>query len=78
MSYYIGTKTACEAYNKKVSDTLGFNGSITIRWADVRRHPSKSLFAIIARSTIAPDEGASLRLTETLTEDWNETDFSPL
>ena len=72
MKYYIGTKSACEAYDKKVSDNLGFNGSITARWGDVRRHPSKSLFAIIAHSTIAPDEGASLRLTETLTEDWNE------
>ena len=72
MSYYIGTKTACEAYNAKVSDILGFGGSITSSWADVRRHPSKSLFAIIAHSTIAPDEGASLRLTETLTPDWNE------
>ena len=76
MSDYIGTKSACEAYNEKVSTTLGFNGSITARWADVRRHPSKSLFAIIAHSTIAPDEDASLRLTETLTEDWNEIDSS--
>ena len=76
MSHYIGTKSACEAYNKKVSDTLGFNGSITARWADVRRHPSKSLFAIIAHSTIAPDEGANLKLVETLTPDWNEIDPS--
>ena len=43
MSYYIGTKTACEAYNAKVSDILGFSGSITSSWADVRRHPAKSL-----------------------------------
>lgn len=72
MSHYVGTKSSCEAYNAKVSDILGFSGSITSSWADVRRHPAKSLFCIIAHSTIAPDEGASLRLTETLTPDWNE------
>ena len=74
MSYYIGTKSACEAYNKKVGNTLGFNGSITTRWSDVRRHPAKSLFSVIAHASITPDEGANLKLVETLTPDWNETD----
>ena len=73
MSHYVGTKTSCEAYDQKVSDTLGFNGSITARWSDVRRHPSKSLFAIIAHSTIAPDEGDGLKLVEKLDDTWNET-----
>ena len=78
MSHYIGTKSSCEAYNEKVSNQLGFKGSITARWSDVRRHPAKSLFSVIAHARITPDEGASLRLTQTLTEDWNETDSSPL
>ena len=73
MSYYIGKKSACEAYDQKVSETLGFNGSITARWADVRRHPSKSLFCIIAHPTI---EAEGLTLKEELTPDWtpDETD----
>ena len=73
MSYYIGTKTACEAYNKKVSDTLGFGGSITSSWADVRRHPAKSLFSVIAHASITPDEGSGLKLVEQLDDTWNET-----
>ena len=73
MSYYIGKKSACEAYDQKVSETLGFNGSITARWGDVRRHPAKSLFSVIAHASITPDEGANLKLVETLTPDWNET-----
>ena len=67
MSYYIGTKTACEAYNAKVSDILGFGGSITSSWADVRRHPSKSLFCIEAHPTI---EAEGLTFKEELTPDW--------
>ena len=73
MSYYIGTKTACEAYNAKVSDILGFGGSITSSWADVRRHPAKSLFSIIAHASITPDEGSGLKLVEQLDDTWNET-----
>lgn len=67
MSYYIGTKTACEAYNAKVSDILGFGGSITSSWADVRRHPAKSLFCIIAHPII---EAEGLTFKEELTPDW--------
>ena len=76
MSHYVGTKTACEAYNEKVSNQLGFKGSITARWSDVRRHPAKSLFSVIAHASITPDEGSSLKLVETLTPDWNEADHS--
>ena len=78
MSYYIGTKTACEAYDAKVSTQLGFKGSLTARWSDVLRHPSKSLFSVIAHASITPDEGANLKLVETLTPDWNEADSSPI
>ena len=76
MSHYIGTKTACEAYDTKVSNQLGFKGSLTSRWSDVRRHPAKSLFSVIAHASITPDEGSSLKLVETLTPDWNEIDPS--
>ena len=78
MAFYTGTEPACKAYDTKVSNQLGFGGSITSAWADVRRHPAKSLFSVIAHASITPDEGANLKLVETLTPDWNETDSSPL
>ena len=71
---YIGKKSDCEAYNEKVSNQLGFKGSLTARWSDVRRHPAKSLFSVIAHARITPDEGSGLKLVETLTPDWNEID----
>jgi len=70
MSHYIGTKTSCEAYDVKVSNQLGFTGSLTARWSDVRRHPSKSLFSVIAHASITPDESSGLKLVDTLTDDW--------
>ena len=73
MSHYIGTKTSCEAYDTKVSNQLGFKGSITARWSDVRRHPAKSLFSVIAHASITPDEGSGLKLVEQLDDTWNET-----
>ena len=72
MSHYIGTKSACEAYNEKVSNKLGFNGSITASWSDVNRHPAKSLFRVVAHGSIEPNEGVKLKLVDTLTDDWFE------
>jgi hypothetical protein len=70
MSHYIGKKSACEAYDVKVSNQLGFTGSITARWSDVNRHPAKSLFRVVAHGSIEPEEGAKLKLVDTLTDDW--------
>ena len=74
MSHYVGTKTSCEAYSEKVGSQLQLNGNRTSRWSDIRRHPAKSLFSVVAHARITPDEGASLKLVETLTPDWNETE----
>ena len=68
--HYIGTKTSCEDYDSKVSNQLGFTGSITARWSDVNRHPAKSLFSVIAHASITPDESSGLKLVDTLTNDW--------
>ena len=73
MSHYIGTKSSCEAYNEKVSNQLGFKSSLTARWSDVRRHPAKSLFSVIAHARITLDEGSGLKLVEQLDDTWNET-----
>ena len=70
MSYYIGTKSACEAYNEKVGNQLVLNGSLTSTWFDVNRHPAKSLFRVAAHASITPDEGSGLKLVDTLTDDW--------
>ena len=72
MSYYVGTKKDCNAYDEKVTSALGFDGNKTANWANPRRHPEKSIFAIYAHNTILPDEGSKLRKVELLTEDWNE------
>ena len=69
---YIGKKSDCEAYDKKVSNQLGFKGSLTSRWSDVRRHPAKSLFRVVAHASITPDESSGLKLVDTLTNDWFE------
>ena len=71
--WYIGTKTACEAYNERVTLGLGLTGSVTANWSDVRRHPAKSLFSVIAHARITPDEGSGLKLVEQLDDTWNET-----
>jgi hypothetical protein len=73
MAFYIGNKSDCKAYDIKVSNQLGFGGSITTSWADVRRHPAKSLFSVIAHASITPDEGSGLKLVEQLDDTWNET-----
>ena len=73
MAFYIGNKSDCKAYDIKVSNQLGFKGSLTARWADVRRHPAKSLFSVIAHASITPDEGSGLKLVEQLDDTWNET-----
>ena len=75
--WYIGTKTACEAYNERVTLGLGFTGSVTANWSNVRRHPAKSLFAIIAHPGYLDE---SLELVEELPEDWflTEEDYEQL
>ena len=70
MSHYTGKKSACEAYSEKVGSHLQLNGERTAYWSDVRRHPAKSLFSVIAHASITPDEGSGLKLVDTLTDDW--------
>lgn len=74
MRHYIGTLTACEAYNAKIKKAKGYKGKATSRWTTIRRHPSKSLFAIRVNEAIEPDEESGLTLVEELTEDWNPTE----
>jgi hypothetical protein len=73
MSHYIGKKSACEAYSEKVGSHLQLNGNRTSRWSDVRRHPAKSLFSVIAHARITPDEDSGLKLVEQLDDTWNQT-----
>lgn len=66
---YIGTKTACEAYNAQVNEALGYPDERTDKWANIIRHPSKSLFRIAKHPNYTSDE---LTLKTELTDDWNE------
>jgi len=77
MRYYIGTLTACEAYNAKIKKAKGYKGKATSRWTTIRRHPSKSLFAIRVNEAIEPDEETTLKLIEELGEDWFATEELP-
>ena len=72
MRHYIGTLTACEAYNAKIKKAKGYKGKATSRWTTIRRHPSKSLFAMRIHEGIEPDEESTLQIVEELSEDWNE------
>lgn len=72
MRHYIGTLTACEAYNAKIKKVKGYKGRATSRWTTIRKHPSKSLFAMRIHEGIEPDEESTLKLVEELSEDWNE------
>ena len=71
--WYVGTKTNCEAYNEKVSKAMGLTGNMTSAWADVRRHPAKSLFCLIAHPTI---EAQGLTFKEELTPDWTPDEIN--
>ncbi len=65
--WYVGTKTNCEAYNEMVSKAMGLTGNMTSAWANVRRHPSKSLFAIVAHPA---HEADNLTPYDVLPDSW--------
>lgn len=64
--WYVGTKNNCEAYELDVRSALNISGK-TQRWSDVIRHDKKSLFAVAASELV---DNESLRLVDTLTDDW--------
>jgi hypothetical protein len=66
MSYYIGTEEQCEAYNHLVSEGEGYQDS-TVRWAQVRQHPSGSPFAIKVKGGYDAED---MELVNELSEDW--------
>jgi len=65
MGYYLGTKTACEAYNKQVTGLI--NLEVPYSWSSVIRHPKGRLFAILKHDVHACD---TMREVEELSEDW--------
>ena len=68
MAYYItNTKSEAEAYNTACTTAHGHNGSTTSRWAEVRKHPTKELFAI-QKGAVHSD----MEVVEELDDTWNE------
>ena len=65
--WYVGTKTNCEAYNEKVSKAMGLTGNLTSAWASVDRHPTQSLFKILAHPNYEAD---NLTPYDVLPESW--------
>lgn len=66
MALYIGTESECEDYNEKVSSSENYSGR-TERWAIVRKHPQKNIFAIKRHRRYSCD----MELVEELSPDWN-------
>ena len=68
MAYYItNTKAEAEEYNTDCTIAHGHNGSTTSSWAQVRKHPTKELFAIQKGAV-----DSEMELVEQLDDTWNE------
>ena len=68
MAYYITNNEAeAEEYNEDCTIAHGHNGSTTSSWADVRKHPTKELFAIQKGAV-----DSEMELVEQLDDTWNE------
>ena len=65
--WYKGTKAKCTAYNSMVSNGMGLGADLTQSWAKVRRHHSKSDFAIAKHPDYDQDD---LILINELPSDW--------
>ena len=65
MAYYIGTKTACEAYNNEVTQGEEYNGATT-KWSEVIRHATLSKFCIKAHKSYP----SNMTHKEILSSDW--------
>lgn len=64
--YYISTnKNDCEAYNDRVTQGEGYNGT-TQQWVNVITHKNGDQFAILAHE----DYTSEMELVDELPEDW--------
>jgi hypothetical protein len=57
MYYVTETKEELEAYNEKVASGENYDGSTTVRWADVIEHHEGGSFAILKHTGYALIEG---------------------
>ena len=63
--YYIGTKTKCKNYNKKVTLGQGYSGGTT-HWANLIEKPDGNEYAIIKHEKYI----ANMILVDELGSDW--------
>ena len=56
--YYTSTdKETLAAYNEKIVESEGYDGTMTVRWADVIEHQDGDQFAILKHSSYQLIEG---------------------
>ena len=56
--YYTSTdRQTLEAYNERIVEAQGYDGSTTVRWADVIEHQDGGSFAILAHTGYPLIEG---------------------
>ena len=68
MSYYItNNRLEAEEYNEDCATAHGHNGNTTSSWAQVKKHPTKELFAIQKGAV-----DSEMELVEELDDTWNE------
>ena len=65
MGYYLGTKTACEAYNKQVADLIGLE--FPYSWSSVIENKYGTQFAILKHDVHTSND---LQEGEALPENW--------
>ena len=64
--YYISSnKQDLEDYNELVSQSEGYDGKFTTRWADIIEHKDGNLFAIFKHENYAADLDVKINL-----DDW--------
>ena len=57
MYYVTETKEELEAYNERIVEAQGYDGSTTVRWADVIEHHEGGSFAILKHTGYPLIEG---------------------
>jgi hypothetical protein len=57
MYYVTETKEELEAYNERIVEAQGYDGSTTVRWADVIEHHEGGSFAILKHNGYPLIEG---------------------
>jgi len=70
--WLIGSKENIKSYIAKVDKHEGFTGNLTKSWAELRKHPTRELYACPKNESVEPNSNLTER--EQLPEDWQPDD----